>query len=53
MQKAIELLMESDMPVLEVARSVGYCGNRHFYEAFRQVYGTTPGKLRKATHSIE
>lgn len=48
MQKAIELLLESDMPVLEIARSVGYCGDGHFHQVFRQTYGTTPGSLRKA-----
>ncbi|PYG87593.1 AraC-like DNA-binding protein [Ruminiclostridium sufflavum DSM 19573] len=49
MQKALELLMESDMPVLEIAKSVGYCGDGHFHKTFRDVYGTTPGKLRKAS----
>lgn len=54
MQKAIELLMESDLPVLEIARTVGYCGDGHFHAAFREVYGTTPGKLRMASQeSIE
>lgn len=48
MQKAIELLLESDLPVLEIAKSVGYCGDGHFHQVFREVYGTTPGKLRKA-----
>lgn len=50
MEKAIELLLASDMPVLEIARSVGYCGDGHFHQAFREVYGTTPGKLRQAFH---
>lgn len=49
MQRAIELLLESDVPVSEIAKSVGYCGDGHFHEAFRDVYGTTPGKLRNAS----
>jgi transcriptional regulator GlxA family with amidase domain len=48
MEKAVGLLLESDMPVLEIARSVGYCGDGHFHQAFREMYGTTPGKMRRA-----
>lgn len=49
MQKAIELLLESDLPISEIAKNVGYCGDGHFHAAFREAYGTTPGKLRKAS----
>ena len=44
---AIELLLESDLPVLEIAKSIGYCGDGHFHQAFKEIYGTTPAKFRK------
>ncbi len=52
MQKAIELLLESDLPILEIAKRVGYRGDGHFHEAFREVYGTTPGRLRRAGQKL-
>lgn len=48
MQKAMELLLESDMPVLEIAKSVGYRSDGHFHQAFREICGTTPGSIRKS-----
>ena len=53
MQKAIELLLESEAPVLEIAKSVGYHSDGHFHQIFREVYGTTPAKLRRAMQGQE
>ena len=46
MRKAADLLKDTDLPVLEVAKMVGYHGDGHFQSAFREVYGITPHKLR-------
>lgn len=53
MQKAIALLLESNMPVLEIAKSVGYRSDGHFHLAFREAYGTTPAGLRGAVQGVE
>lgn len=47
MERAAELLCETVMPVTEIAREVGYHGDGHFQQAFREAYGTTPGKFRR------
>jgi AraC-like DNA-binding protein len=53
MEKALELLLENELSMLDIARAVGYRGDGHFQQAFKDVYGTTPGKMRKelATYS--
>ncbi len=53
MQKAFELLLASDMSIMEIAKDVGYHGDGHFHQVFREVYGTTPGKLRKTIQDHE
>lgn len=47
MEKAAELLQEDRLSISEIARLVGYYGDGHFQKAFKDVYGVTPGKLRK------
>jgi AraC-like DNA-binding protein len=50
MEKTIELLQNTDMSVIEVARAVGYHGDGHFQQVFASVFGTTPSKARKELH---
>lgn len=52
MEKAAGLLQENRMSVAEIARSVGYHGDGHFQKAFKDVYGTAPGQIRKEMHSF-
>jgi AraC-like DNA-binding protein len=46
-QSARKLLLETDLPVSEVAASVGYGNISHFNRIFREVCGTTPSALRE------
>nr|CAA6814506.1 MAG: Transcriptional regulator, AraC family [uncultured Thiotrichaceae bacterium] len=41
------LLAEPSASVLSVGLSVGFTSQSNFYEAFREISGTTPGKYRK------
>ena len=47
MERAAQLLRGSSLTVLEVAQSVGYSSGSQFTTAFRERYGTSPGKFRK------
>ena len=47
MEKALELLQKNEISITKIACEVGYHGDGHFQQAFREVYGTTPSKLRK------
>ena len=47
MERAAQLLRASSLTVLEVAQSVGYSSGSQFTAAFRERYGTSPGKFRK------
>ncbi len=47
LKKAIKLLKDSDMPITEIAISVGFGGVSYFAETFRKYYGYSPSKYRK------
>ncbi len=44
------LLAEPSASVLSIGLSVGFTSQSNFYEAFREIAGTTPGKYRKLQH---
>lgn len=46
-EKAIDFLSQSDMPVEEICISVGFKSKLHFYDVFKKHTGLTPGELRK------
>lgn len=46
-RQAIVLLMETDLPVEEIAIAVGYENQSYFYRQFRTRYGMTPRKYRE------
>jgi transcriptional regulator GlxA family with amidase domain len=48
MQHAAALLQETDLPVAEVGRRVGYSQASHFAKAFRRHHGVPPSRLRRA-----
>ena len=48
MQHAAALLQETDLPVAEVGRRVGYSQASHFAKAFRRHHGIPPSGLRRA-----
>lgn len=47
-QKAVILLLETDLPVEEIAVNVGYENRSYFYRQFKVHYGMTPKQYRSA-----
>ncbi len=47
MQKALDLLKESNLSVENIAKEVGYNSKIHFYKAFEAVFAMRPGEMRK------
>jgi AraC-like DNA-binding protein len=47
MQKAMQLLLQRDKKLIDVARSVGYLSDAAFSKAFKRVVGTNPGEYLK------
>src|ERR1019366_3938104 len=47
MQKAMQLLKQSDKKLIDVARSVGYESGAAFSKAFKRVVGANPGEYLK------
>lgn len=45
--KAIQLLKETNRSVDAVAEMVGFCDKKTFYNAFKKITGTTPSSLRR------
>lgn len=45
-QKAVELIRNSDRKVYEIAQAVGYNDSAHFIRAFKKVTGKNPGAFR-------
>lgn len=48
MQRACDLLMETDQPVREIARQLSYSSAYHFAQCFRQYAGCNPSVFRRA-----
>jgi len=45
-ERAVDL-MHGRQSLAEIAQEVGFTGQSHFMQAFRQVLGTTPARARK------
>jgi AraC family transcriptional regulator len=50
-ERASELLAETDMPIKEIAHAVGYRTQTHFTSVFRRLAGMSPGRYRKDRRS--
>lgn len=48
MQKAAELLTQTDLQVNDVMRTVGYQKSQHFVRLFKEKYGMSPREYRQA-----
>ena len=48
LQKAAELLENTDQSVLEISQRVGFQSQSHFGQLFREKTGLSPSKYRKA-----
>lgn len=46
MEKACELLSETELPVSEVSKAVGYENPLYFSQVFKRIYGISPVKYR-------
>ena len=51
LQRARELIRTTRMPIQQIAQSVGYESMSQFSAAFKQAYGTTPGRYRKMSET--
>ena len=51
LKKAGELLLSTDLTVLEVSEAVGFDNHSYFIRLFKRYYGTTPKKHRRQTDS--
>jgi len=47
------ILVTTDTPVSTIAYECGFADASHFIRHFQQLYGVSPGRLRKALHSPE
>ena len=47
MQKALKLILESKMPIGDVASACGFSDANYFISAFSNYYGSPPGKYRR------
>lgn len=48
LKNAQKMLMETDLPVDEIARRVGYTNTTFFYDIFAEKFGCTPKEMRTA-----
>lgn len=48
MEKAGELLLDSDLTVAEIMERIGFSNRTQFYRLFQKNYGMTPREYRKS-----
>jgi AraC-like DNA-binding protein len=48
MDRALELLQETDIPILDISADLGYSAPTHFARAFRRTMGRSPDEFRRA-----
>lgn len=46
LQKAVELLIESELPIADIIMAVGYENSTYFYKKFREQYQISPKEFR-------
>ncbi|HKY06480.1 MAG TPA: AraC family transcriptional regulator [Blastocatellia bacterium] len=49
---ARSLLLESSLPIVEIAHSTGFYDQSHFGKAFKLRYGVSPGRLRRMSRAV-
>ena len=47
MNRAKELLRETDLPVTEICQAVGYSDRKHFTQTFHKMTGVNPAEFRR------
>jgi two-component system response regulator YesN len=53
MEKATRLLTGTDLPIHEIAESVGYVSQHYFSTAFKKMFGVSPNQYRKGETEAE
>lgn len=53
MEKAVDLILNTDYPLYKIAETVGYNNTRTFVDAFKQVYNDSPTKYKKKIQQEE
>jgi AraC family transcriptional regulator len=48
LEAARDLLINTDLPLLQLADETGFSSQSHFTESFKKVYDVTPLQYRKA-----
>src|SRR5690606_35892298 len=49
MDKAVELLRDTNIKIVDICKMLGYRSSNYFIQSFRQHYGVTPAKYRETT----
>ncbi|TCM99104.1 two-component system response regulator YesN [Paenibacillus sp. BK033] len=49
MDKAVVLLRDTNMKIVDICQKLGYRNSNYFIQSFRQHYGVTPAKYRERT----
>ncbi|WP_309119800.1 response regulator [Paenibacillus sp.] len=49
MDKAVALLRDTNMKIVDICQKLGYRNSNYFIQSFRQHYGVTPAKFREQT----
>ncbi|SFD50278.1 two-component system, response regulator YesN [Paenibacillus catalpae] len=49
MDKAVMLLRDTNMKIVDICQKLGYRNSNYFIQSFRQHYGVTPAKFRERT----
>jgi len=49
MDKAVALLRDTNMKIVDICQKLGYRNSNYFIQSFRQHYGVTPAKFREKT----
>jgi AraC-type DNA-binding domain-containing proteins len=50
LQEAEKLLLDTDLPVTDIASKIGYVKSNYFYKLFKAHYGMTPVEFRESRH---
>jgi len=49
MDRALELLQETDIPILDISSDLGYSAPTHFARSFRRAMGRSPDEIRRSS----
>ena len=47
LRKSIEMMLNSDMSILEISIEAGFSGASYYAEVFRKAFGVSPAEYRK------